>query len=374
MSEASFEGWIAPRPAPLSTSGVIGWARVNLFSSVFNSVLTIIALAFIFWAIPPLLDWAIFSANYIGTSKADCPVDAETGERHGACWVLVYVRWKQLFFGFFESEGSLWRPTLAFIGLIFAVAPLLYEKVPYRKQLLWFALAYPFIAFWLLSGGLGLSHVQTHKWGGLMLTMVIGVFGIALSLPIGIVLALGRRSNMPVVRLLSVIFIEFIRGVPLITLLFMASNMLPLFLPESWNPDKLIRALVVVVMFASAYMAEVIRGGLQAIPRGQYEAADAMGLSYWKSMYLVILPQALKIVIPGIVNTFIGLFKDTTLVLIIGLFDILGSAKAAISHANWIGLSKEAYVFVGVVYFVFCFSMSRYSIYLEQKLDTGHKR
>jgi len=207
-----------------------------------------------------------------------------------------------------------------------------------------------------------------------MLTMVIGVFGIALSLPIGIVLALGRRSNMPVVRLLSVIFIEFIRGVPLITLLFMASNMLPLFVPESWNPDKLIRALTVVVMFASAYMAEVIRGGLQAIPRGQYEAADAMGLSYWKSMYLIILPQALKIVIPGIVNTFIGLFKDTTLVLIIGLFDILGSAKAAIAHANWIGLSKEAYVFVGVVYFVFCFSMSRYSIYLEQKLDTGHKR
>ena len=373
MSEASFEGWIAPRPAPLSESGVIGWARVNLFSSVFNSVLTVIALAFLVWTVPPMFDWLLFSANFIGTSKADCPVGAD-GERHGACWVLVYVRWKQFFFGFFDSEGSLWRPTLAFIGLLVAVAALLFEKIPFRKALLWFALAYPLIAFWLLSGGLGLSHVETHKWGGLMLTIVIGVFGIALSLPIGIVLALGRRSNMPAVRLLSVIFIEFIRGVPLITLLFMASNMLPLFLPESWNPDKLIRALVVVVMFASAYMAEVIRGGLQAIPRGQYEAADAMGLSYWKSMYLVILPQALKIVIPGIVNTFIGLFKDTTLVVIIGLFDILGSAKAAIAHANWIGLSREAYVFVGLVYFVFCFSMSRYSIYLEQKLDTGHKR
>lgn len=241
--------------------------------------------------------------------------------------------------------------------------------------MLWFSLAYPFLAWWLLSGGFfGLEFVDTHKWGGLLLTVVIGVVGIVLSLPIGIVLALGRRSTMPAIRMLCVIFIEFIRGVPLITLLFMASNMLPLFFPEGVDLDKLIRALVVVVLFSSAYMAEVVRGGLQAIPKGQYEAADAMGLSFWKSMFLIILPQALKIVIPGIVNSFIGLFKDTTLVSVIGLLDILGIAKAAVTHSDWIGLAREAYVSVAVVYFVFCFSMSRYSIWLEQKLDTGHKR
>ncbi len=367
----SFEGWIAPRQPPSGTVGAVGWMRENLFSSIGNSIMTIIGLALIVYTVPGIIDWAFLSADYTGESRKDCTSD-------GACWALVAVRWKQLFYGFYSTSpggGSLWRPNLAFIGLLIAVVPLLFDNVPYRRYLLLFSLVYPVLAWWLLSGGFfGLDEVSTHKWGGLLLTMVIGVVGIALSLPIGIVLALGRRSDMPAIRMLCVIFIEFIRGVPLITLLFMASNMLPLFFPEGIDLDKLVRALVVVVAFSSAYMAEVVRGGLQAIPKGQYEAADAMGLSFWKSMFLIILPQALKIVIPGIVNSFIGLFKDTTLVLVIGLFDILGMAKAAVTHADWIGLAREAYIFVGVVYFVFCFSMSRYSIWLEEKLDTGHKR
>lgn len=364
----NIEGWIAPRPAPSGTVGAVAWMRENLFSSVGNSILTILGLALIVWLVPGLIEWGFLTADFTGESRKDC-----TSE--GACWALVSVRWKQLLYGFYESEGSLWRPNIAFIGLLIAVVPLLFDKIAYRKYLLWFSLAYPFLAWWLLSGGFfGLEFVDTHKWGGLLLTVVIGVVGIVLSLPIGIVLALGRRSTMPAIRMLCVIFIEFIRGVPLITLLFMASNMLPLFFPEGVDLDKLIRALVVVVLFSSAYMAEVVRGGLQAIPKGQYEAADAMGLSFWKSMFLIILPQALKIVIPGIVNSFIGLFKDTTLVSVIGLLDILGIAKAAVTHSDWIGLAREAYVSVAVVYFVFCFSMSRYSIWLEQKLDTGHKR
>ena len=372
MSDTSgnFEGWIAPRAAPSGTVGLAGWLKENLFSSIGNSVMTVIAILFLLWIIPGLVDWMFLSADYTGETRKDCTSS-------GACWALIYVRWKQILYGFYDTApggGGLWRPNVAFIGLLIAVAPLLFDKMPFRKPLLWFSLAYPFLAIWLLSGGYGLDFVDTHKWGGLLLTLVIGVVGIALSLPIGIVLALGRRSQMPAIRMLCVIFIEFIRGVPLITLLFMASNMLPLFFPEGIDLDKLVRALVVVVAFSSAYMAEVVRGGLQAIPKGQYEAADAMGLSYWKSMFLIILPQALKIVIPGIVNSFIGLFKDTTLVSVIGLLDILGIAKAAVTHPDWIGHAREAYIAVAVIYFVFCFSMSRYSIWLEQKLDTGHKR
>jgi general L-amino acid transport system permease protein len=276
-------------------------------------------------------------------------------------------------FGFYPA-AEYWRVILAGILMLLALAYVLFEHLPYRIWGLLYAALYPIIAFFLLAGGLGLEPVETDRWGGLMLTIVIGVTGIVASLPIGIVLALGRRSQMPIVRILCVAFIEFIRGVPLITVLFMASVMLPLFLPEGVNFNKLLRALIGVALFSSAYMAEVIRGGLQAIPKGQYEAAQALGLSYWKMMGLIVLPQALKIVIPGIVNTFIGLFKDSTLVLIIGLFDLLGIVKAAITDANWIGLSHEAYAFAGATFWIFCFSMSRYSIWLENKLHTGHKR
>lgn len=227
----------------------------------------------------------------------------------------------------------------------------------------------------LFAVDFGLEHVETDRWGGFLVTLVIAVTGIAASLPIGIALALGRRSNMPIVRMMSVIFIEFWRGIPLITVLFMSSVVLPLFLPEGVTFDKLMRALIGVALFSAAYMAEVVRGGLQAIPKGQYEGASALGLSYWQSMRMIILPQALKLVIPGIVNTFIGLFKDTTLVLIIGLFDFLGQIQFSFSDATWstAGQSLTAYLFAAFVYWVCCFSMSRYSIFMERRLDTGHR-
>jgi general L-amino acid transport system permease protein len=232
---------------------------------------------------------------------------------------------------------------------------------------------YPVFAYVLFYGDTaGLELIETPLWGGLFLTLVIAISGIVASLPIGIVLALGRRSDMPVVRAICVAFIELWRGVPLITVLFMSSVMFPLFMPEGVNFDKLLRALIGVMLFSSAYMAEVVRGGLQAIPRGQYEAAEGLGLSYWKTMMLIILPQALKLVIPGVVNTFIGLFKDTTLVLIIGLFDFLGMAQLANTNPDWLGYSHEGYVFVAAGFWIFCFSMSRYSQHLEVKLHTGH--
>ena len=276
-------------------------------------------------------------------------------------------------YGFYPEEHR-WRVNLSFILLIVALIPVLFDKAPYRSLGLKFSIAFPFIAGWLLVGGFGLEPVPTSQFGGFMLTLVIGITGIAFSLPIGILLALGRQSNLPIIKIFCVSFIEFIRGVPLITLLFVASTMLSYFLPPGTNFDLLLRVLIMVVLFSSGYMAEVIRGGLQAIPKGQIEAADSMGLKYWQSMRLIVLPQALKISIPGIVNTFIGLYKDTTLVIIIGLLDPLGIGRASLSDTKWTGLSTEVYIFVAIFFFLSCFGMSRYSLYLENKLETGHKR
>jgi general L-amino acid transport system permease protein len=308
------------------------------------------------------------SATFRGDSREVCAAG-------GACWPFVNARAGQFIYGFYP-EDQRWRVDLAFVILLAAFVPLFLkgftQKLSYAVGLV---AIYPIVAYVLFAGGvLGLEHVETSNWGGLFLTLVIAGVGIASSLPLGIVLALGRRSSMPVVRMLSVCFIELVRGVPLITVLFMASVMLPLFLPPGVNFDKLLRALVGFSLFSAAYMAEVVRGGLQAIPKGQYEAAQAVGLGYWKMMGLVVLPQALKIVIPGIVNTFIGLFKDTSLVLIIGLFDFLNTVQAGLSDPKWIGLSLEGYIFAGLVYWVFCFAMSRYSMALERKLDTGHRK
>ncbi|MGO1117395.1 amino acid ABC transporter permease [Rhodovibrionaceae bacterium A322] len=353
-------------PPPAGTVGTLAWIKSNLFDGPINTILTIVCVYLLYITVPAMLDWAFFSANFGATSKAECV-------NPGACWAVVEQRFGQFMYGFYDADQR-WRPNLALIGLILAIIPLLFSNVPFRKPWLAFTFVFPIIAFFLLYGGFGLKEIETSKWGGLLVTISSGVVGIAASLPIGVALALGRRSNMPVVRTLCVGFIEFIRGVPLITILFMSSVMLPLFLPEGVNFDKYLRALIGIALFSSAYMAEVVRGGLQAIPKGQYEAAEAMGLSYWKSMRLVILPQALKIVIPGIVNTFIGLYKDTTLLLIIGIFDLLGIAKASVADAKWIGLADEVYVFVGLLFFFSCFLMSRYSIYLENKLHTGHKR
>ena len=289
--------------------------------------------------------------------------------------MFVRERFGQFMYGFFP-EGLRWRVNLTVLLAVAGAAPLFIQRMP-RKAVYaaGFLLLYPLLAFWLLHGGFfALEEVPTSRWGGLMLTLVIAAVGIAGALPLGILLALGRRSDLPAIRVLCVTFIEFWRGVPLITVLFMSSVMLPLFLPEGLSFDKLVRALIGVILFQSAYIAEVVRGGLQAIPKGQYEAAAAMGLGYWRMMGLVILPQALKLVIPGIVNTFIALFKDTSLVIIIGLFDLLNSIKQATADPAWIGMATEGYVFAALLFWMFCFGMSRYSMRLERRLDTGHKR
>ncbi len=355
-------------PPPGKVFGPVAWMRNNLFDGWFNTILTLVAIYLVYLIIPPLLEWAIFNANWVGTTQADCT-------KEGACWVFIHQRFGQFMYGYYPAEFR-WRVDLTVLLAIVGVAPLLIAKVP-KKGIygLAFIIIYPIIAYFLLHGGvLGLENVATSQWGGLMLTLVIAVVGIAGALPLGILLALGRRSNMPAVKVVCVTFIEFWRGVPLITVLFMSSVMLPLFLPEGMNFDKLLRALIGVILFQSAYVAEVVRGGMQAIPKGQYEAAAAMALGYWRTMGLVILPQALKMVIPGLVNTLIALFKDTSLVIIIGLFDLLNSVKQASADPKWLGMATEGYVFAALVFWIFCFGMSRYSMHLERKLDTGHKR
>lgn len=355
-------------PPPSTSVGVLAWLRANLFSSWFNTLLTLVGIYLVYLIVPPLLEWAIIKADWTGTTRADC-------SHEGACWVFIGSRFGQFMYGFYPEELR-WRVDLTVLFVVFGAAPLFLKRFQYKvKYGLGFLVALPIVAYWLLHGGfLGLETVPTSAWGGLMLTVVIAAVGICGAMPLGILLALGRRSKMPAIKVICVTTIEFWRGVPLITVLFMSSVMLPLFLPEGMNLDKLLRAMVMVVLFEAAYIAEVVRGGMQAIPKGQYEAAAAMGLGYWRTMGLVILPQALKLVIPGIVNTFIALFKDTSLVIIIGLFDFLNSIKRATADPAWLGMATEGYVFAAVVYWIFCFSMSRYSMHLEHKLDTGHKR
>jgi general L-amino acid transport system permease protein len=340
--------------------------RKNLFATPLDIALTVLALYLVYILVPPVIQWAFIDADWVGDTRDAC-------SREGACWVYIRVWFKQLMYGRYPDE-ELWRINTAYVLLVVSVIPLLIPGFRWKQWIgLFLLVGYPIIAFFLFVGdSFGLEHVETPLWGGLFLTLVIALVGIVASLPIGIVLALGRRSNMPVVRSICVAFIELWRGVPLITVLFMSSVMFPLFMPEGVNFDKLVRALVGVMLFSAAYMAEVVRGGLQAIPKGQYEAAEALGLSFWKMMGLIVLPQALKLVIPGIVNTFIGLFKDTTLVLIIGLFDFLGMVQLAGTNPDWLGFAHEGYVFVAAGFWVFCFGMSRYSQHLEKKLHTGH--
>ena len=361
-------------PPPMRTTGPIGWVRQNLLSSPSNVLLTLLSIALLVYILPSFLNWAIFDATWHGVTRAPCNTP-EGVDKPGACWTMVNARFGQFMYGRYPAD-QVWRVDLSFILLFASFFALLIDRVPGKK---WFAiflfLIYPVIGFALFYGGIfGLPVVETAKWGGLMLTLIIATVSIIASVPLGILLALGRRSNLPVIRVLSITFIEFVRAVPLITVLFMSSVMLPLFLPVGVNFDKLLRALVGFSLFYAAYMAEVVRGGLQAMPRGQYEGAMALGLGYWKMMGLVILPQALRIVIPGMVNNFISAFKDTSLVLVIGLFDLLNIVTQATRDAQWRGLSKEGYLFAAVVYFLFCFAMSRYSIYLERKLHTGYRR
>jgi general L-amino acid transport system permease protein len=357
---------------PRSGFGPVAWLQQNLFSSLGDTLLTLLGVLIIVVAVPPLLDWAFFSAVWEGENREVC-VSPEAG----ACWAFIKAKFAQFIYGRYPI-GERWRVDLVFLLLAGGLIPMAIPWAP-RKGLnaIFLFAIFPVVAFILLVGGvLGLRHVETPLWGGLMVTLVVSYVGIVASLPLGILLALGRRSKMPIVRTLCVAFIELWRGVPLITVLFMASVMLPLFLPPGVNFDKLLRALIGVALFSAAYMAEVVRGGLQAMPKGQYEAAQALGLGYWRMMRLVILPQALKIVIPGIVNTFIGLFKDTSLVYIIGLFDLLGIVRLNFADTNWASWQTPAtgLVFAAFVFWIFCFGMSRYSQFMERRLATGHRR
>jgi len=348
--------------APSTNKGLLFWLRENLFSDMTNSFFTLLGCYFIYLILPPLVDWMIIDATWTG-SKEEIVKD-------GARWIFIIEKFDQFMYGFYPEQLH-WRPNLV---ALLAIAFMLAMKFVHNSKVkIAFILLLPVVSFILISGGwFGLETVETEKWGGLMLTIIVAAVGIIASFPIGIVLALGRQSDMPIVKTLSVGFIEFIRGVPLITILFMASVVLPLFFHDGMDFNKLLRALIGITLFQSAYIAEVIRGGLQAIPKGQYEAADSLGLGYWQAMILVILPQALKISIPNIVGSFIALFKDTTLVLIIGLFDVLAMVTLTTSDSNWLGFEVEGYVFVTLIYWVICFSMSQYSKSIERKFNTEH--
>lgn len=450
MSDVSFvrTDMLPEQAPPASSVGIIGWLRANLFSNVVNSILTIISLAFIWYVLSGLIPW-IFQSVWNAGSLSECReiMMATWGKTHGhACWAVINERWLQLLYGFYppypitpdvnagDGTGILpafFRPNLAFVLLLVAVAPVLFsEAVP--RQLLYVTAAYPFLMPWLMWGGsiwgplmaaagfglgyatyrflspivgnlggvilailtpivwwlllagivagalhsiipIGIPEVQSRDFGGFMLAILLGVVAIGVSLPIGVVLALGRQSDLLIVKGLCIGFIEFIRGVPLITLLFVASTLLNIFMPPGTNFDIILRVMIMMTLFAAAYMAEVIRGGLAALPKGQYEGADSLGLNYWQAQRLIIMPQALKISIPGIVSTFIGIFKDTTLVSVIALLDPIGLSQGIRSDANWNGIYWELFAFIAFVFFVFCFSMSRYSMYLERKLKTDHR-
>ncbi|MEE9454258.1 MAG: amino acid ABC transporter permease [Paracoccaceae bacterium] len=421
---------LSEQAPPSGQQGIVKWMRANLFSSITNSILTLLALFFLYKALSGILPW-VFQSSWNAKSLGECreAIAAAYGEGvEGACWAVIRERYQQLSFGFYPKE-LYWRPILAFILMLVAVAPVLFAGVP-RKMLLFSAL-FPFIGFWLLWGGTiwvpvsallgfvvaygaakllpsmigglgatiavillpviywllafgpladalsaifpyGIESVPSSSMGGFALSITIGVTGIALSLPIGILLALGRQAPLFIVKSICVGFIEFIRGVPLITLLFVASVLLSIFLPPGSNFDIILRVMIMVTLFASAYMAEVVRGGLAALPKGQYEAADALGMNYWQTTRLIIMPQALKISIPNIVSNFIGLFKDTTLVSIIGLLDPLGLSTSIRANQEWNGIVWELYGFIALLFWIVCFSMSRYSMYLERKLKTEH--
>lgn len=353
-------------PPPAAQSGPIAWVRDNLFGSPLDIFMTACVAWLLYTLLPPLIDWAFVKGTWFGKGREDCNPD-------GACWVFINVRFNQFVYGFYPQEDH-WRVNLT--GAILAVLGILFfvPRIPYKGAIALISLTvFPVIAYVLLVGGVfGLEHVETPKWGGVFLTVLVSVVGIVMALGLGIVLALGRQSSLPVISALCTGYIEFVRAVPFITILFMASVMLPLFLPEGVSLEKLLRAMIGTGLFWAAYMAESVRGGLQALPRGQYEAASAIGLNYWKSMGLIILPQALKHSIPGIMNTIISLVKDTTLLLLIGIFELLGIVQAAAADPKWLGNYVEGYVFVALVFFAFCFGMSLYSQRLEKRLDTGH--
>ena len=349
---------------PVTQVGVIGWIRTNLFKDWFNSLLTIITVYFLWKIVPPLISWAFIDSLWFSTG-------AECKEIDGACWSIIPANIRFIIFGFYPFDEQ-WRPLVAMVLL---VSLLFYSRNRdhWKKSLAYaWVIGLGLMGLLMKGGILGLASVESTKWGGLPLTLLLSVFGLTAAYPLGIVLALGRRSKMPAVRTLCVIYIELIRGVPLISLLFMSSVVFPLFLPEGVNINNIIRAQVAIILFTAAYIAEVVRGGLQAIPRGQYEAADSLGLNYYLTMRLIVLPQALKIVIPPSVQQLISAFKDTSLVVIIALFDLLRTTQTVLNDPQWMGFSPEAYIFVALIYFLCCYFMSNYSRRLERELETGY--
>ncbi len=374
-------------PAPNLSKGILGWMKNNLFSSISNTIMTILGALFLMWVLPPIYGFLFGNAVWPGegVTVEDCRAKGA-----GACWAYIDDRMTFFIYGFFPKDAywvtqegfiasimQYWRVNAVFAVGTLLIVPLMWPDLKYKllNSILFFVV-YPVFVFYMLTGGVfGLEEVPTVKWGGLTVTLIIGLVGIVVSLPLGIILALGRQSKMPIIKSFCIMFIEVWRAVPLITVLFMASVMLPLFMPVGMTIDKLLRALVGVSLFSAAYMAEVVRGGLQALPKGQSEAAASLGLNYWKSMGFIILPQALKHVIPGIVNSFIALFKDTSLVAIVGIFDLLRATQIANLNLDWASKNQaiSGYIFAAAIFWLFCFGMSRYSIMMERRLDTGHK-
>ncbi len=347
---------------PVTSVGALGWIRSNLFNSPLNTILTLAILYGVYKIVPPLVQWAFMDSVWFTGNEA-CR-DAE-----GACWSIIPHNLRFIIFGFYPQELQ-WRPTLAMVILL---GLLLYskERKNMKKSLIYiWVVALPVMGLLMRGGLFGMEMVESGKWSGLPLTLLLSVFALAAAYPLGVMLALGRQSRMPAIKSLCVVYIEMIRGVPLISLLFMSAVMFPLFLPEGLTINKIIRAQMAMILFTAAYIAEVVRGGLQALPKGQYEAADALGLNYFQAMRLIILPQALKIVIPPTVGILIGAFKDTSLVVIIALYDVLKTTQSVLSNPNWMGYSTEAYIFIALLYFVCCFAMSSYSRRLERELHT----
>ncbi len=348
---------------PVASIGILGWIRKNLFNGWFNSLLTLVMLFILGKTVPPFIRWAFINASWMTTSEA-CRAS------EGACWSIIPANIRFITFGFFPHDQQ-WRPLLAMVLL---VCLLFYSqnRRHWKKSLAWAWVIGLFSMGLLMKGGLlGLSAVESTQWGGLPLTLILSVFGLTAAYPLGVVLALGRQSRLPVVKSLCIVYIELIRGVPLISLLFMSSVVFPLFLPEGLTVNKILRAQVAIILFTAAYIAEVVRGGLQGMAQGQYEAAESLGLNYYQTMRLVILPQALKIVIPPTVSILISAFKDTSLVVIIALYDLLKTTQSVLSDPKWMGYSAEAYIFISLIYFVCCFFMSNYSRRLERELDTS---
>ena len=349
---------------PKTSIGVVGWLRANLFDGWFNSVLTLVTLFVLWKTIPPFLRWAFVDSFWFSDGVA-------CREAPGACWSVVTTNLRFIIFGFFPYDLQ-WRPLLAMLILFFL---LFYsrDRNHWNKYLAYGWAIGLFVMGLLMKGGLfGLTLVDSTQWGGLPLTLLLSVFGLTAAYPLGVILALGRQSFMPGIKILCVVYIEMIRGVPLISLLFMGSIIFPLFLPEGVTINSILRAQVAIILFTAAYIAEVVRGGLQGMSKGQYEAADSLGLNYVLTMRLVILPQALKIVIPPTVSILISAFKDTSLVVIIALFDLLKTSQTVLSNPEWMGFSREVYIFVAILYFLGCFSMSNYSRRLERELDRGY--